>query len=433
MSGHHSFAAGGARIAVAAVLLIGALPASRAQAQSISRRVTDAPDGEVRFTYATRAGVCGDGRNTVALGHAFYVYPNMEGYGRFSGIRCEPGPARAALTVRGGEVTAFRPRVGGSWGDADGRITDLGTVSAADAARYFFSLARSSATPSVARRALLGAAIADSVSIAPEMLALGGEVTRNTTVRTAALHWAGQLGDASVVRSLESIARGDEEFKIRDAAVAALAQVPDDGGTPALIGIARSDLEPRVRKTAAFWLGQSENPKAHAALRDIIRSDDSIEVRSSAIFALGQGEQASDEDINFLRDIFPSLHSDKLADQVLMAMGQSEDPTRARWVLSVARDQSQSTAVRKKAIFWAGQGHASMTEMAQLYDGIGDRALREQVIFALSQRDDPAATDKLVQIARSDPDHSMRKKALFWLTQKDDPRVTKMITDLLDR
>ena len=82
-------------------------------------------------------------------------------------------------------------------------------------------------------------------------------------------------------------------------------------------------------------------------------------------------------------------------------------------------------------MFWAGQGHASVADIKSLYATVSEQRLREHVIFVLSQRDEEAATNALIEIARSDADREMRRKALFWLAQKDDPRVTKLITDLV--
>jgi hypothetical protein len=53
------------------------------------------------------------------------------------------------------------------------------------------------------------------------------------------------------------------------------------------------------------------------------------------------------------------------------------------------------------------------------------------VIFVYSQRREPAAVDKLMDIAKSDADIEMRKQALFWLGQKNDPRVKQFILDLI--
>jgi HEAT repeat protein len=61
-----------------------------------------------------------------------------------------------------------------------------------------------------------------------------------------------------------------------------------------------------------------------------------------------------------------------------------------------------------------------------------DREMREQIIFVLSQRNnDPAAMDKLIDIARKDPDAELRKRALFWVGQSKDPRATQLLQDIL--
>jgi hypothetical protein len=87
--------------------------------------------------------------------------------------------------------------------------------------------------------------------------------------------------------------------------------------------------------------------------------------------------------------------------------------------------------VRRTAVFWPGQGRASVADIVAHYKSTKEERLREHLIFVLSQRDEDAATTQLMSIAREDPDREMRKKALFWLAQKNDPRVTKLITDMV--
>jgi HEAT repeat protein len=55
------------------------------------------------------------------------------------------------------------------------------------------------------------------------------------------------------------------------------------------------------------------------------------------------------------------------------------------------------------------------------------------LIFVYSQREEPAAVDKLLEIARKDPDAELRKKALFWLGQSDDPRAAKALQDIIEQ
>ena len=53
--------------------------------------------------------------------------------------------------------------------------------------------------------------------------------------------------------------------------------------------------------------------------------------------------------------------------------------------------------------------------------------------FVYSQRDEPAAVDKLLEISKRDPDPELRKKALFWLGQSDDPRPAKALQDIIEQ
>ena len=50
-----------------------------------------------------------------------------------------------------------------------------------------------------------------------------------------------------------------------------------------------------------------------------------------------------------------------------------------------------------------------------------------------SQREEPAAVDKLLEISRGDPDPELRKKALFWLGQSGDPRAAKALQDIIEQ
>ena len=418
-------------------------PALGAQSGSaIARRVATAPDGDVRLAYTTRSDVCGDGRGGVSIRRSMTFTDRYESYGSWSGMRCIEGPARVTLTVRDRKVVAVQTRVGGNWPSATEGTTDLGRVSAPEAAAYFMSLA-----PQVdgARQGpLLAAAVADSANIAPDMLRLARTTTLSRELRRRAVHWAGALGDASMVGPLTELARANGSDRtstddpgpgdgLESAAVGALGMIPDDAGVPALMTLARSGSE-SVRKAAVFWLGQRDEERAHALVRTVAGDEkETVAVRRAAIFALSQGEGASSADFNFLRSLFDRVTSEKLKEQVLFSVSQRESWDGARWLLEKARDEGEPMEVRRKAVFWAGQGHASVADITALYKSARDERLREHVIFVLSQRHEETATAALISIAREDPDREMRKKALFWLAQKDDPRVTKLITDMVIR
>lgn len=423
-------------------LVLTLAPTLGAQAGStLARRVAAAPDGEVRLAYATRPDVCGDGREGISVGRSMTFFDRGESYGSWNRMRCVDGPARVTLTVRDHKVVGVRTRVGGTWSSAASDVTDLGRVAAPEAAAYFIGLA-GQIDDGKRQNSLLAAAVADSVNLAPDMMRLARTTTLSRETRRRAVTWAGVLGDASMVAPLTELARanGGEGTSADDvgpgnglagAAVGALGMIPDGAGVPALMTLARGGSE-TVRKAAVFWLGQRDEEQPHALVRTVAGDEKETEaVRRAAIFALSQGDGASAADFAFLKSLFDRTSSEKLKDQVLFSVSQRESWDGGRWLLEKARDESQPMEVRRKAVFWAGQGRASVADISALYKSAKDQRLREHVIFVLSQRDEEAATTQLMSIAREDPDREMRKKALFWLGQKNDPRVTKLITDMV--
>ena len=396
------------------------------------------------MTYATRPEACGDGRKVVGMGSSLMIESMGESYGRWSGVTCVHGPARVAVTVRDRQVVGIRTNVGGTWPASADAALDLGQVPAAEAAAYFISLASRLGSE---RRTnpLLAAAIADSANVVPDMLRLAQTSSMSRETRRRALHWTGALGDASVVAPLVAFARADGESvrddsddvgpgdRLQGAAVGALSMIKDGAGLPALMDLARRG-SPAVRKAAVFWLGQREEPQPRALVRTIAGDERETEtLRGAAIFALGQGNASTADERAFLRGLFGKLSSQRLQDRVLMSLAQGEDMDDMRWMLAQARDDRLPTEVRRKAVFWAGQGNVPISDIVALYRQAREPKLREHVIFVMSQRDEERAVQALIEIARTDDDHTMRKKALFWLAQKDDPRVTKLIADIIAR
>jgi HEAT repeat protein len=68
-----------------------------------------------------------------------------------------------------------------------------------------------------------------------------------------------------------------------------------------------------------------------------------------------------------------------------------------------------------------------------MYDVAGDRPLREQLISLYSQRAEPEATDKLLDIARTGTDPDLRRYAISALSRKNDPRTKKLLVEIIDK
>jgi HEAT repeat protein len=258
----------------ALVLLV--LSSPSAAAQSLEERIDRAPDGEVRFSYAARPGVFGDGRHLIAWDCAAgrcrshqiegHTYDVDRSHWRTA---CDSGPVRAALTKRGTDVVRLRVYVGGAAGASPGRVTDLGTVGAPEATRYLLSLART-ATPGVAEKAIFAAALADSVTLWPDLLRIARDAGVSPRTRRTAVFWVGQAADEAATRGLDALVGADTvDRAVREAAVFALSQQPRDVGVPSLIRIVRTHRDAHLRRKAMFWLAQSDDPRALALFEEI--------------------------------------------------------------------------------------------------------------------------------------------------------------------
>jgi hypothetical protein len=227
-----------------------ALPVTLA-GQSLDRRIAAAGDGTVRFSFAARPGVCGNGTNGISTSDR-----NDEWEGG-----CDHGPVRVSLRIRGGTVADANTYVGGRWRSPGPAGTDLGTLSAAQTAAGLLALAERA--HGGGEELITAASLADSTVIWPRLIALAHKTTVPLETRRHAIFWLGQAAGEAATRGLDSIVHDDTgELEIRKQAVFALSQRPEDEAVPALIRIARSNPDREIRKSAIFWLGQSEDPRA---------------------------------------------------------------------------------------------------------------------------------------------------------------------------
>ncbi|HEX2190990.1 MAG TPA: HEAT repeat domain-containing protein [Longimicrobiaceae bacterium] len=283
-------------------------------------------------------------------------------------------------------------------------------------------------------------------------------------VRTAALNALLQMNAEQAVPILKQVlARRDAcSAPLREQAVFLLSQKATPETESLLLSIAREDPDPGVREKAVFWLSQIPTERAVDVLQEILRTSRDDGLREKAIFALSQhpsaragqvvrglaeqsslpaglrekaifwiGQQPSAANAGFLRALYGRMDSEPLKEKVIFSLSQMPGQGNDRWLLGVATSDREPLEMRKKALFWAGQTGVSVAEIAALYDRTSNRAMREQVIFVLSQRQEPAALDRLIQIARGDRDPALRQKAVFWLGQSEDPRAARVLEEII--
>jgi HEAT repeat protein len=197
------------------------------------------------------------------------------------------------------------------------------------------------------------------------------------------------------------------------------------------LGLARSAGE-KVARKAIMPVALADSVTAWPQLLELARDRGRpIDVRKPALFWTGQlgGVEVLDPVRAMATD---TSEDESLRKHATFVLSQLPDGAGREALLDIARNGG-TTSVRKQALFWAGQAGTPTSDLLKLYREFHDPELQRQMIFVLSQRDDSAAIDGLIDIARNDPDHSMRKRAFFWLGQKDDPRVIALLTSILEK
>lgn len=287
-------------------------------------------------------------------------------------------------------------------------------------------------------------------------------------IRMAALNALLQMNSERAIPILRKVLEEQDEdnactIEMRRKAVFLLAQHLDEDNVDILLDVVQNDPDPEVRSQAVFWLSQVPGERTVAALEEILLGSDDHEMQRKAIFALAQtssgrssqvlkdyamkpdapvelradaifwlGQQGEGVNTRFLQEIYASTNEQEIKEKILFSVAQAGEGENASWLLGIAGDEAEPIEMRKKAMFWAAQSGVSAVEMAELYDTMPERELKEQIIFGLAQQGGEESIDKLLDIARKEEDTELRKKAIFWLSQSDDPRVAEFLMEIIE-
>lgn len=405
-------------------------------AQSLADRVSGANQPRVQFTFAARSDVCGNGRS-------FIQVSGNQWYGSYSGDvdrreMCAQGPVRVVLDRAGREVVSLSTYAG-PVGEIPMGVVDLGRVRARDATDYLLGLAEQS-EGRVSRDAVLPAMLADSVDVAPRLLAIARNQNAARETRRTAISWLGRPLDSGeravreVAAALVLISKDeDDNQNVRRQALRTLARLEHGAGTTALMELARDAQRNWLAREALSALTASGDPRARQHLRDVVRRADlPDDVLAAAIRGVG-GEFATGEDVRLLRESYAKLPGEKSRESAVQAIATFGGSDNVRWMLALARDPNQPIATRRRAVSHAYRGGTSVAEIIKVYDETTDTQIKDAVIQALVESGEKQATDKLMQIARSDESLSMRRKAINSLSRSSDERVRKFLSDLAER
>lgn len=291
--------------------------------------------------------------------------------------------------------------------------------------------------------------------------------------RTEALNALLQMDAERALPIIKAVlAKRDEcSAGLREKAVFLLSQKRTSETEDILLDVVKNDPSHEVKKKAVFWMGQVNTDRAAQALEQLLMSATTDqELREQAVFALMQqrtergqaavrrvaedarspqglreqavfwlGQHRSPENASYLRGLFDKLASapegssnEAIRQKILFSLSQMRGEGNDEWLLQVATNPKHSVETRKQALFSAGQAGVSTAALSALYPRLADRELKEHLIFVLSQKHDADAVTRMMEIAKSDPDRELRKKAIFWLGQSNDPRVKDFLLEIIN-
>jgi len=214
------------------------------------------------------------------------------------------------------------------------------------------------------------------------------------------VYWLGRADGADAVGYLDKAFDGvKDDMHLLDALIFAVACHDAPQARAFLKKTALGPREPKVREKAVFWIGNAGDAAAVADLKEIYAKEKSDAVKKQIIFAfqLAKPKEAAEELIRIAKlDASPEL--------------------------------------RKQAVFWLGQKATAecvkaLKDIADAPDG--ERALKEQAVFAISQLPKEKSVPMLIDLARDNKSLDVRKKAIFWLGQSGDPAALKFFEDIL--
>jgi HEAT repeat protein len=250
-------------------------------------------------------------------------------------------------------------------------------------------------------------------------------------VRRQAIAMVARRNDAESVALLGQIARSDPDRETQHEALRALGRMSTDAAFAALEDFLRNATDERLQSEAAATLARSDNPRAQMAVRALIERKDVAErIRLATISALASRPNVT---FDYWRTLYTRVESDELRKAVIFAIARIDTPEAQQFLLSLARNQSETHEARAAAISRI-RVTAPIAELYKLLETADSRPIRLSIVAGLSARKESEATDRLIDIAKTSTDPEVRQSAIRALSQparRSDPRVVKALEEIV--
>jgi len=288
----------------------------------------------------------------------------------------------------------------------------------------------------------------------------------SVTLRRRAVYLLGRAGTEEAANDLLNVAKNDPDPSVRSDAIGMVARSPGTATVRTLEQLFSAATDEATRRSVINALRSNGSPEARRLLRSFIEREDlSDRLRSDAISALSRGWSGgeawvaapsravtvagrrvaaardsaraltpeAEEDAAYLRNAYPKATSRAVKSAIISAVGRIGGRTNDQWLMGIVRNRDEQMSHRREAISRLRPAALPVEEISRLFDALAERQLRGGLVNQLANRDDPAATDKLIEIARTGTDPELRRMAIQALARKNDPRSTKLLLEMVEK
>jgi HEAT repeat protein len=268
-----------------------------------------------------------------------------------------------------------------------------------------------------------------AINFVSEVLQSNAEATC-PGIKAAAVSLLGSHGGARATPILLEIARGQGDLKLRLTAIRRLGEQKGDSVVDDLIKLYDADRSKEIRAQILRALSETENARARTKIIEIARSSDDVTMRQMAIRYLG--EQNDSASLDELIRLYDADHTPEVRTQIMRALSEREDPRANAKLLEIAR-KGETPELRVEAIRRiADRGRGSYDDLIQLYNSEMNQQIRQGLIRAYADMNDPRARAKLFEIARAGDSMELRAYAIRRLGDKNDEETVNQLIAMYD-
>jgi HEAT repeat protein len=265
-------------------------------------------------------------------------------------------------------------------------------------------------------------------------ISFAGDVLKSSStecpgLKTAAVSLLGSQGGSRAVPLLLEIARNQADLKLRLTAIKRLGEQNGDTVADDLARLYDADRTKEVRAQILRAFSEMDSARAETKLIELARAGDDLSLRQVAIRYLGEknGSASLDELIR----IWDADRTPEIRAQILRALAERDDPRAHAKLLDIAR-KGETPELRIAAIRRLGERKSSLEDLLQLYAAETDPGIKQGLIRAYSEINDPRALERLYQIARSAEDLELRVTAIRRLGERNDEQTVEQLVSMYD-